>query len=381
MLSGKNSTKMPTKAQVWLKSKGRREFKNIVFNPKIEGHYDRNFNIWKGFAIKPIKGDCSLFWKHVETIICDGKKAHYIYIRKWLAHLIQKPWEIATALVLRSLQGSGKGLFAKTIGMLLGAHFAPLASLDQILGRFNSHLKNAILIFADEAIWCGKKKEVGALKALITEEKFFIEAKGKDGYWIDNFKHLIASSNEDWVVHLDPDDRRFFVLDVSNDRKGDFSYFRSIMNQLENGGYEALMYDLLHEDLTEFDPREMPVNFAGFDMKLTSASSIDRFIHASLKEGCWDHANAGPSATLDDIKIDDFYTNYKTWCDRERQSLLTKEQVGKRLRSIIPGVRTTRPSETTDPSRPTFYLFPSLEKCRIAFEKFYKQGPAIWEWS
>ena len=69
----------------------------------------------------------------------------------------------------------------EAIDKLLGSHYAPLANLDQILGRFNSHLKNAILVLADEAIWGGNKREIGALKALITEPKMFIEGKGKDG--------------------------------------------------------------------------------------------------------------------------------------------------------------------------------------------------------
>jgi len=379
-LSCENGKKI-TKAHVWLKSPCRRTFRNIVFNPRIAGHYDGNFNIWKGFAIKPVQGDCSLFWDHVETIICNGKKTHYIYIRKWLAHLIQKPWIIATALVLRGKQGTGKGTFAHALGKLLGAHYAPLSSLDQILGRFNSHLKNAILIFADEAIWGGNKREVGALKSLITEPKLFIEAKGKDGYWIDNFKHLIVSSNEDWAVHLDPDDRRFFVLDISAERKEDFEYFGKIQKQLENGGYEALMYDLLHEDLSDFDPKIMPENYAGFDMKLESASSIDRFVYASLKEGCWDHANAGPSETLKDLPIDRFYDHYKTWCEREKQTVLRKEQVGKRLRTLIPGMTTKRTPREENPARPVIYIFPPLEKCRASVEKAYKQSPAIWEWS
>jgi phage/plasmid-associated DNA primase len=374
-----NNIKKITKAQVWLRSPHRRTYKNIVFNPKIPGHHDGNFNIWKGFAMKPVKGDCSLFWDHVKVVICGGNEVHYIYVRKWLAHLIQKPWIIATALVLRGKQGTGKGTFVDAIGKLLGPHYAPLSSLDQILGRFNSHLKNAILIFADEAIWGGNKKEIGALKALVTEPKLFIEAKGKDGYWIDNFKHLIVSSNEDWAVHLDPDDRRFFVLDVSNARKEDLTYFHAIRHQLENGGHEALMHDLLYEDLTGFDPRIMPDNFAGFDMKLESTTSIDRFIHASLKEGCWDHANAGPSETLKDQSIDKFYTDYKTWCEQEKQSILRKELIGKRLRAIFPGLTTKRTPREENPSRPVMYIFPSLGECRTSFEKFYKQSPAIWE--
>ncbi|MGC1879257.1 MAG: primase-helicase family protein [Rhabdochlamydiaceae bacterium] len=380
-LCSNNFKKLTTKAHIWLRSPHRRTYKNIVFNPKIPGHYDGNFNIWKGFAVKPVKGDCSLFWDHVKVIICGRNEVHYIYVRKWLAHLTQKPWIIATALVLRGKQGTGKGTFVEAIGKLLGPHYAPLSSLDQILGRFNSHLKNAILIFADEAIWGGNKREVGALKSLITEPRLFIEAKGKDGYWIDNFKHLIVSSNEDWAVHLDPDDRRFFVLDISADRKEDFDYFGKIREQLENGGYEALMHDLLHEDLTGFDPKVMPENYAGFDMKLESASSIDRFIHTSLKEGCWDHGCTGPSESLKDLTIEKFYEFYRAWCDWEKQPVLKREVVGKRLRAILPGIKTKRTPREENPRRPTMYLFSSLEECRISFEKFYKQSPEIWEWS
>lgn len=380
-LSTNPSKKPLTKAQVWLKSPHRRTYKNIVFNPRIPGHYDGNYNIWKGFAVKPVQGDCSLFLDHVKMIICCGKETLYAYVRKWLAHLIQKPWIIATALVLRGKQGTGKGTFVETIGKLLGSHYAPLASLDQILGRFNSHLKNAILIFADEAIWGGNKKEVGALKALITEPKLFIEGKGKDGYWIDNFKHLIVSSNEDWAVHLDPDDRRFFVLDISAERKEDIEYFGKIRDQLDSGGYEALMYDLLHEDLTGFDPKIMPENFAGFDMKLQSAPNIDQFIYTSLKEECWDHTCMGPSGVIKDLEIDKFYELYTDWCSLEKQPVLKKEVVGRRLKVIIPGVKTKRTPRVENGRRPTMYTFPPLDECRASFQRLYKQNSEIWEWS
>lgn len=235
-LTAKNTRKAPTKAHIWLQSPYRRAFDNIVFDPRENGYYRKNYNIWKGFAVEPKKGDCSLYWEYLKYIICS-EESHCVYMRKWLAHLIQYPWLIGTSIVLRGKQGVGKGTLVDPIGTLFGSHYAPLASLDKILGRFNSHLKNAILIYADEAIWDGNKKEVGLLKALITEKKLFIEGKGKDGYWIDNYKHLIVSSNEDWAVHLDPDDRRFFVLDVSDSHKEDLAYFNQIHKQLENGGY------------------------------------------------------------------------------------------------------------------------------------------------
>ncbi len=135
------TVKLRSKAQIWIKSPHRRIFHDIVFNPKRVGHYDDKYNIWKGFAVEPIQGDCSLCWAHVKEIICNGKEAHYQYVRKWLAHLIQKPWVIFTALVLRGKQGTGKGSFVEPIGKIFGSHYAPLANLDRILGRFNSSSK------------------------------------------------------------------------------------------------------------------------------------------------------------------------------------------------------------------------------------------------
>ncbi|MBF8263689.1 MAG: Primase 2 [Parachlamydiales bacterium] len=209
----------------------------------------------------------------------------------------------------------------------------------------------------------------------------FIEAKGKDGYWIDNFKHLIISSNEDWAVHLDPDDRRFYVLDVSDSRKEDNAYFDAIVFQMENGGYEALLYNLLDEDLVGYDPRIMPENFSGFDMKLQSASTIDKYLHISLLRGCWDHPNVGPSSFMEEIKIDRFFDHYRDWCDRERLLIFPISQVGRRLRKIFPNILDSRPCGNEDGYRPRYYIFPPLAKCRKDFENFYKQDSRIWEQS
>jgi Family of unknown function (DUF5906) len=367
-------------AQIWLKSPKRRSFlKGIVFDPTRKGHFDGKYNIFKGYPYVPKPGECSLFWKHVFDVICSGDKEFYCYLRKWIAHMFQKPQVLSTAVVLIGLQGTGKGVFVNAIGALLGSHYAPISSLDQVLGRFNSHLKSAILIFADEAAWCGNKKEIGILKAFITESKIFIEPKGKDGYWIINFRHLILSSNETHVVHLDPDDRRFFILEVSDSHKEDIPYFRAIEEQLKNGGYEALLYDLLNEDLSSFDPRIMPANFAGFNMKLKSASSFDNYLYKALKEGFIDFTNSVPSRAFGEIKTQEFYGFYKQYCLDQRQETMKDFEIGKRLPKLIPGVQVKRSGRDGDSQRPNIYVFPTLEECRKSFEKSFKQNSKIWD--
>ena len=69
------------------------------------------------------------------------------------------------------------------------------------------------------------------LKAMITEDSFQVEPKGKDPFEVKNHIRLIAASNNDWVVPAGNSDRRFFVLDVSDIHMQDPSYFGSIIQK------------------------------------------------------------------------------------------------------------------------------------------------------
>lgn len=273
--------KIRTKAEVWLKSDKRREFKGIEFDPTKIGNVNDYYNLWRGFSKESKKGDCSKYWAHVRDNICNGNASTYNFVRKWLAFVFQRPDEVHTALVLCGSQGVGKNSFVEPLGVLLGNHYVLLSNITELISNFNYHLKYAVLIHANEALWGGNRKEIGTLKAMVTEKTCLIEGKGKDRIMVKNFKHIILSSNEDWAVHLDPDDRRFFVIRVSEKHKEDHEYFASIQQQLNTGGYEALLYDLLNEDLTGFNPRQFPNNNEAFDIKMRSASTIP--ISASQK--------------------------------------------------------------------------------------------------
>lgn len=369
--------KLENKGYFWLKHPARRTYENIIFDPAYPGDHDGAFNIFKGFAIVPVSGDCALYWQHVEEVICSGNLEHYRYVRKWMACVIQRPTLLATALVLRGLQGTGKSQFVEYFGRIFGPYFLTVTNLDHLIGKFNSHLKYAYLINANEAIWGGNKKEVGALKALITDRTIIIEGKGKDAIPVDNCRHLIVSSNEDWAVPMDLDDRRFFVLDVSSSRKEDGAFFDAIRKQmLENGGLEALLYDLLHEDLSDFDPRKMPLNDCGFDMKMKGATTIVKFLYEALKEGRFNMAMVARTGEWKSHSCEQMNHFYKEWCKSEGLRPESSPEFGRQLKKLL-SVKKRRP--VVEGVREWWYEFPSLEECRAAFEKFTKQSSGIWE--
>ena len=293
-----------------------------------------------------------------------------------MASVVQQPILLATALVLRGLQGTGKNKFADYFGQLFGPYYLTVTNLEHITGKFNSHLKYAYLIHANEAIWGGSKKEVGALKALITDPTIIIEGKGRDAVPVDNCRHLIVSSNEDWAVPMDLDDRRFFVLNVSSHRKEDIAYFQKLDQQMRQGGLNALLFDLINEDLSHFDPRQMPINDFGFDMKMKAATSVEKFLFEALKDGRLNILDSTTNEEWRSCPSEHVYLFYKDWCLHEGLRFEPSSEFGKRLKRLL---SVTKSRRSIDGSREWWYELPSLEASKAAFEKFTKQSPKIWE--
>ena len=65
---------------------------------------------------------------------------------------------------------------------------------QRLTGKFNNHLSQALFTFVDEGFWAGDKRDVGNLKAMVTEEWITIEPKFQDAYQQQNIDR-VASIN------------------------------------------------------------------------------------------------------------------------------------------------------------------------------------------
>ena len=111
--------------------------------------------------------------------------------------------------------------------------------MDHLLGKFNAHLSSALVVFADEIVWGGNKREAGQLKGIITETRRMMEAKFKDPILVDNYARFIFATNDEWAVPTGPKERRYCVLKLDESRLKTYAYFAAINTEMRNGGVEA----------------------------------------------------------------------------------------------------------------------------------------------
>ena len=356
----KGQAKYISLALAWLNSPKRREYKSIMFEPGFIN--DKFYNLYKGLNYKPVKGDWSLFKKHLFENICSNNMEIFDWFIAWLARITQYPGgkKPGTAIVLRGERGTGKGVFAEIFGAIFGHHFLQITNSKQAIGQFNSHLKDCILLFLDEAWFAGNKLSEGVLKGMITSSKHMIEFKGKDSFMVSNHVNCIVASNSSWVVPVGNKERRFCVLDVGNKHLQDHEYFRAIDKQMyEQDGISAMLYDLLNIDISKFNLREAPKTQGLFDQLMQNFSSFEKFwFEILLSNFDFDDENGIQTAKL--------YDKYTDFCKKLNiKYIITASVFGRNLANYC-DVAVER-KYTIDNIRSRFYIFPGREACKKQF--------------
>lgn len=297
----------------WIGHPERRQFARVVYDPS--GETENALNLWTGFAAAAVKGSCEKYKQHLLANLCGGDTELFTYLWQWMAHAIQNPGRQGeVAVVLRGAEGTGKGIWARTFGGLFGPHFRHITQPGHLTGHFNAHLQQCSFLFVDEAFFAGDASKGGIIKALITEPTLMIEPKGIDTFSAPNCLHITMASNEDWVIQAGADARRYFVLDVSGERRQDLSYFQAIASEIKNGGREALLYELQRVDLTGFNIRQFPETAALAEQKMLSRKGVDRLVEIIAHDGilpCCDTHRPHIAITSGEARGEGFYAHAK----------------------------------------------------------------------
>lgn len=343
---------------MWLNSPDRRTYLDVVFDPAIND--PDILNLYEGLAVKPTKGRWSLFEEHIFENVCQDRRDYYEWLIQWMSQLVQKPGDkIGTAVVIKGKKGTGKSLFAETFGRLFGSHFRTLNSGDHVVSRFNSVYEHCLLLCADEAVWAGDKKAEGTLKGLITAPDLWIERKGFEGGYKKNFTRFIFTTNSEWAVPVTEDERRFFVLEMGTGWQKNLKMFSAMFNQMNNGGFEAMLYDLLKIKQTlnlRIPPRTMELNL----QKQRSEPLSIQFWRERVTD-------ADPKMWPGEIKKDILYGEMAAYCkNRGSRYIIGKAQFFRELRAYIDPWMENRKVDMNDPrlGRARYLLLPNHKTCK-----------------
>ena len=369
----------------WLDQAARRQYRSITFSP---GKDDKPgvYNLWRGFAMKPTPGDRHLrYLEHIKTNICSGDEKALEYLLCWMARAVQKPNTPGeVAIILRGGKGTGKTVFADVLGRLFGRHYWAVADAKYIVGNFNAHLRDCVVLFGDEAFWAGDRKHESVLKALITGRTLVIESKGVDAETSSNNVHLIMASNAEWVVPASYDERRFLVLDVAKTRQGDKAYFNAIMKELEDGGFSNLLYMLQTMDLSHFNHRDVPTTEALQDQKLHSMEPHEEWWYGKLRDAHLRPAHPNWTSPIPKDALVDDYLTYAQRISASRRTSATRlarfleKCCTPGLHAFSGAFRGKDTNGNPQNGSTVWWEFPPLSTCRSGFERHIGGLPIEW---
>jgi len=215
-------------------------------------------------------------------VMCAGDEASYSYLVGWMAHLFQRPdIKPNVAIVLKSVEGTGKGTMAEPLLTILGPHGNKTNGAYAIASRFNGTLASRLFIFADE-VDLTDKHVADRLKGIISETTVNLERKGLEIEPLPNYCRLIFASNHTRVLNAGIRERRYLVLEPSDEKAQDSAYFRNLWAWIHDGGAAKLLHYLLQVDISEFDPYKCPQTKALIAEKLANLSGVNRFFYGEI---------------------------------------------------------------------------------------------------
>jgi len=373
-------------AKAWLQWEGRPTYPNgFVIRADGADVPTDAYNLWEGFAVAPQRGDWQLLRRHLTAIICNGDEDHAKYLLKWCAWVLKNPdKKPGVNLALRGDEGAGKGVFLKDVmHHIFGAHGLYIGDPKTLTAEHNEILLGKLFVFADEAVFAGSPQAVGLMKSLATEDELVINPKHVSPFPAPNQMAISMATNMDHMVNVSRKERRNFGLKVSDAVCKNVAYFDALYGELNNGGREAFLHEMLDQDVTQEDIRHRPTTSEIAYQAVQSMRGIERWLYDHLAEGqlpgmkadaveAW---KSGPITVKKSPLFNDYEEWHKTAGYLDRGPAFAKNAFFRKLYALLPNhARPTRPNKKGE--RPTHVELLALHQCREAFQD--TAGKAIW---
>jgi hypothetical protein len=269
---------------VWLKWPLRRSVKRVTYAP---GHGlitpEQELNQWPGWGCEPEKGAVEPWLKLTQFIFTGMEPGMLDYFYDWCAYPIQNPgFKMFVGVVIHGTrQGTGKTLIGYTLAKIYGDNFKEITDEDL---EESYWAENKQFILGDEITGKDNRQYMNTLKRLITKDAIDVNIKFVPQFELPNCMNFMFTSQHSDSFFLEDADRRFLIVEASEDPLPD-KFYRDYDKWYKSEGGPALFDWLLRRRISkEFNPMgHAPSTAAKERMIATTKSEAGSWLHELQK--------------------------------------------------------------------------------------------------
>lgn len=267
-------------APEWIKWPLRRSVRKVTYAPG-QGLItpEKELNQWPGWGVEPEKGDVTLWLKLTQFIFGDADPGILDYFYDWCAYPIQNPGtKMFVGVVIHgAAQGTGKTLIGYTLARVYGKNFKEITDEDL---EESYWAENKQFILGDEITGKDNRQYMNTLKRLITKDTIDVNIKFVPQFQLPNCMNFMFTSQHGDSFFLEDKDRRFLVIEVTQDPLPD-SFYREYDKWYKNGGAAHLHDWMLRRKISkDFNPYgHAPKTLAKERMIAATKSEAGSWVH------------------------------------------------------------------------------------------------------
>ena len=277
-------------------------YRDFCWMPFLKGG-DRHFlpkttyNTWAGFPLETVQIKTPKCFRFEDTKVfelfrlamCKDHEESYTFLRNYIAHKLQMPWKKIPVSILfcNSPMGAGKGGFANFLSQLFSSKYLiSYSNTNQITSQFNAEREECLFLVLEELTDSGVLFKMDALiKELISQTKQLLEKKGQDRTVGYNHAQVLMFSNEFRTCRIMPGDRRFCVIQNSNCKKHDVTFWLDLYSEIRDPEIMKSIFDYFAGlDLTNWNYRNLPQTELRQKIIQSCESAMMRFLRFIFSE-------------------------------------------------------------------------------------------------
>lgn len=219
-------------------------------------------NIYVPAKTKSQQGDVSRFLNLLKILLPNERDQKILL--DYMCAVVQNPGEkYQWWPVVQGAFGNGKTFLSSCMIEAIGIQYCTLPRPDTILSNFNGWVEGNLFVCIEELNSRGRavhKDILENLKVVVTNHHVNVENKYKNQGPIENYINGWISANEERVLDLRVDQRRFCMFRCAQQIKNDITrdgltaeFFRDLWNWANRDGFAAVTFFLKNRKIENYD--------------------------------------------------------------------------------------------------------------------------------